>query len=263
MTDPTDSVDLTDAFHPLDSVDPPDSIEPTIPRSPHIAGIVLAAGSARRYGSAKQLVEVEGEALVVRAVRAAVGAGLAPVVVVVGRYGEAVEAALDEMEGVRVIYNPAHAEGVSTSIAAGLLALRAAVGKSRDVEDSTLDRIKVDEGGDIMDGDFTDGDFTDDGPPVDGIAFLTCDQPGLDAALIAEVLAAFTPGKGMIVRPIAGSVAGHPVIFDPDYVPELLALTGDIGGTAVIRQHVDALVEVNVGDPSRLRDVDRPAAHLS
>ena len=49
-----------------------------------IAGIVLAAGRARRMGRDKRLVPIGGVPMVVLAVRAALEAGLDPVVVVTG-----------------------------------------------------------------------------------------------------------------------------------------------------------------------------------
>ena len=207
-----------------------DGYDPETPRPVRIAGVVLAAGSARRYGAAKQLVEVDGEALVVRAVRAAVAGGLSPLVVVVGEQAEAITALVGGMVGVTAVYqNPGHADGVSTSIAVGI-------------------------GGLGVDG----GDASYGAPVIEGIAFLTSDQPGLDAKLVAEVVAAFTPGCGMIVRPVGGGVAGHPVIFDARYVAELLALEGDVGGVVVMGRHVGAVVEVDVGEAGRVRDLDRP-----
>ena len=54
-----------------------------MPPSP-VAGLLLAAGGGRRMGRPKAAVEVDGEALLVRAVRALAAAGVTPTVVVLG-----------------------------------------------------------------------------------------------------------------------------------------------------------------------------------
>jgi CTP:molybdopterin cytidylyltransferase MocA len=63
--------------------------------TPAITAIVLAAGASTRMGRNKLLLEVEGETLVRRAVRAAAGAGLGRVVVVLGHDQARVRAQLD------------------------------------------------------------------------------------------------------------------------------------------------------------------------
>src|SRR5512138_244962 len=55
---------------------------------------VLAAGGSARLGRPKQLLVLDGEPLVRRAARAALEAGFAPVVVVVGAHEAEVRAAL-------------------------------------------------------------------------------------------------------------------------------------------------------------------------
>ena len=87
-----------------------------------VAGIVLAAGSATRMGRNKLLLPVGGEPLVRRVARAAVEAGLAPVLVVTGHEAGRVRAAL---EGVphEPVPNPRHALGMSTSLDAGIAAV--------------------------------------------------------------------------------------------------------------------------------------------
>jgi molybdenum cofactor cytidylyltransferase len=83
-----------------------------------ISGIVLAAGTSSRFGSTKQLLEVEGKPLVVHAIDALRDAGVDEVLVVVGHDGERVRRALPE--GVTVIPNPAYKDGQATSLAAAL-----------------------------------------------------------------------------------------------------------------------------------------------
>ena len=92
-----------------------------------IAGIVLAAGSSTRMGRNKLLLDVGGETLVRRAVRLATEAGLDPVILVTGRFREAVER---EVEGLDCTptFNPDHETGIQTSVACGVAAAPEACG---------------------------------------------------------------------------------------------------------------------------------------
>lgn len=87
-----------------------------------IAAIVLAAGRASRFGGpqSKVLAEFEGEALVRRAVRQALAAGL-KVTMVTGYQAAEVEGTLAGLP-VALVHNPAFADGMSGSLKLGLTA---------------------------------------------------------------------------------------------------------------------------------------------
>ena len=87
-----------------------------------IAGVVLAAGLARRFGSQKLVTPVDGVPLVRRTVEALLGESLGDIVVVLGSEANAVEAALAGLP-VRLVANPDFARGMSTSVRAGIGAL--------------------------------------------------------------------------------------------------------------------------------------------
>ena len=91
-----------------------------------VLGVVLAAGAGERFRQsggtgAKQLAEVDGTALVVRALQAALDADLAEVAVVQG----AVDLSGVAPAGVTVLDNPAWARGVATSLQVALAHARA------------------------------------------------------------------------------------------------------------------------------------------
>ena len=89
-----------------------------------IAAIVLAAGASARMGRPKlTLAMPDGRALVRVAVEQVLAAALDDVVVVLGGEADAVRAALGGLP-VREVVNPRYAEGQSTSLRAGLDALR-------------------------------------------------------------------------------------------------------------------------------------------
>jgi molybdenum cofactor cytidylyltransferase len=91
------------------------------------AAIVLAAGASRRLGTPKQLLEIDGEPLVRRAARLALGTGADPVVVVVGARSADVRAAVAGL-GVLVVECAGWEDGMSAGLAAGIGACGAAHG---------------------------------------------------------------------------------------------------------------------------------------
>ena len=84
-----------------------------------IAAVVLAAGQGKRLGKNKLLTDVNGETLVVKAVRAAVQSNASPVFVVTGYQSEEIESALENFD-VNIVHNPNYYAGVKTSIDLGL-----------------------------------------------------------------------------------------------------------------------------------------------
>lgn len=82
-----------------------------------IAGVVLAAGGATRFGPGHKLrADFRGKALVQWSVEAALAAGLDEVLVVVG----AVDLSGVLSSSARIVQNPRWAEGQATSLAAGI-----------------------------------------------------------------------------------------------------------------------------------------------
>ncbi|HET7704406.1 MAG TPA: nucleotidyltransferase family protein [Candidatus Limnocylindrales bacterium] len=84
------------------------------------AAVILAAGSGTRFGGGKLLAGIGGRPMLARVVDAARAADLDPIAVVVPPGGE-----LDDLDlgAVRRVVNPNPAEGLSSSVRAGLRAL--------------------------------------------------------------------------------------------------------------------------------------------
>lgn len=89
-----------------------------------VGAVILAAGVSRRYGSPKQLAEVDGRTLLEHAVDGARQAGLAPIVVVVPVWLR--QPASIGANSVRWVRNPFPERGMSLSLRLGLGALDAA-----------------------------------------------------------------------------------------------------------------------------------------
>ena len=92
--------------------------------SPKVVGLVLAGGQSRRMGAAnKLLADVDGRPMVARVVAELSQAGLERIVVVTGHEAEAVQQALSGVENLEFVHNPDYAEGLSTSLKAGVRSL--------------------------------------------------------------------------------------------------------------------------------------------
>ncbi len=89
--------------------------------SPSCAAVVLAAGEARRFGAQKLLMPFGDSTVIGSVVAALAAAGVAPIVVVVGR--EAAEVAAAVGDRAEVVPNPDPTRGMLSSIQTGVAAL--------------------------------------------------------------------------------------------------------------------------------------------
>lgn len=187
------------------------------------AAVVLAAGAASRMGGPKQLLEIDGEALVVRAARLALASGASEALVVTGAYRERVEAALATLQAdagarLRLIHNPAWASGQASSIHAGVGAL--AIG-------------------------------------CQAVLFFPVDQPNLPVSLLRRLWQPWQEGGDRVATAVNGEVRGAPAIFDRRYFSEMLALRGDQGARPLLRTGASEIVTISTA-PLALADVDTP-----
>ena len=187
-----------------------------------ITGIVLAAGTSSRFGQTKQVLELEGKALVQHAIDAAADAGLDEIIVVLGHDAERVGASLQLPARARTVLNPRYEDGQSTSLAAGLHAA-----------DSASEAAVV----------------------------LLADQPGIAAGHIRALVDAFEARRPRIVRLRFRDGPG-PALLSREVWDEARAFTGDTGGREIIAAHREWVEEVAVDgdvpvDVDRPSDLDR------
>ena len=189
---------------------------------PRIGAIVLAAGRSTRMGPRNKLTEdLGGEPMLRRVVMATLASRARPVLVVTGHQQAEVTAALADLD-VQYTHNPRYAEGLGTSLAAGVAALPAG---------------------------------------LDGVLVALGDMPGVAPAHLDRLIAAFAPKDGRaICIATHGGKRGNPVLLAAAFFQELLTLTGDSGARALIGQHQEVVVEVEMASEAVLVDVDTPEA---
>ena len=117
-----------------------------------IAGLVLAAGAGRRFGSTKQLADLEGRPLLEHAVAATTAvAALERVLVTLGHDAEAIRARVD-LGRAEPLVVPAWDEGQAASLRAGVAALDDAdavvvvLGDQPHVRPAAIERVLAAEG---------------------------------------------------------------------------------------------------------------------
>jgi molybdenum cofactor cytidylyltransferase len=83
------------------------------------AGLILAAGLGTRFGGRKMLAQVRGRPMLQWVLDLSAEAELEPVIVVLGRDADDIEAALDWRHELR-LRNPEPSRGISSSVSLGL-----------------------------------------------------------------------------------------------------------------------------------------------
>ena len=186
--------------------------------APRIAALVLAAGRSTRFGPEnKLLAELEGKQIVRRTVEAVLESAARPVTVVTGHMGKEVAAALSGLD-VQIVHNPDYAQGLSTSLKAGLSAHP---------------------GG------------------LDGFIVALGDMPRIASTHINRLIAGFAPKEGRsIVLPVHGGKRGNPVLFAAAFLAEMRDVAGDTGARHIIGKFADEVVEVDLGTDAIFIDVD-------
>jgi molybdenum cofactor cytidylyltransferase len=182
--------------------------------------VVLAAGSSRRMGSPKQLLEVRGKPLLELVVGQANASRLDEVVVVLGAAADEIQSRVD-LGRARVLVNPDHAAGMASSLKAGLASLA---------------------------------------PGVDRAVVILGDQPDVDAKLLDQLLElqerTGLPGAAVSFN----GLLHPPVVLMRELWGDLMSLEGDVGCRAVIRARPELVARLPVeGDLTHPVDIDTTA----
>jgi xanthine dehydrogenase accessory factor len=191
--------------------------------TPRLDAVVLAAGSASRFGGGKLLAPLGDGIVLDAALTAAFAAPTERVTLVVGAQGDRVAAAarvlagrLGESDRLRIVLAPDHALGLSSSLKAGVRACAEA----------------------------------------DGVLVFLGDMPRIPPSASAGVAASLAAGAPAAATFAAG-MRGHPVGLSRPLFAKVLALEGDVGAGALLDSLGSALALTPV-DEMTLSDVDTP-----
>jgi molybdenum cofactor cytidylyltransferase len=185
-----------------------------------VGAVLLAAGLSRRMGEAnKLLAELDGAPVVARAADAVLASRAHPVWVVTGHEAGRVRAALAGRV-LAFVHNPDYAQGLSSSLRAGIAAL---------------------------------------GGEVDGALVCLADMPWVRPAHFEALIAAFESSDARpICVPRFGGRRGNPVLWPARHFAAIAALRGDAGARTLLAARAAEVCEVPVADPGVTSDVDTP-----
>jgi len=193
-----------------------------------IGGIILAAGSSRRFGGDKRRSLLpSGQTLLEATIFKALTC--LPAILVVLRDGD--EAFADQLmksikdSRVKYYMAPDSAQGMAHSLA------------------NSINQVQ----------------------DWEAALVLLGDMPFLETRTIEQILDTYAgevsrkTNPAPIIVPCLDAKFGHPVLFSQRYFEEIVMLKGDRGARPVIDAHPENLVTLVVTDKGVLLDVDRPA----
>jgi molybdenum cofactor cytidylyltransferase len=179
--------------------------------------IILAAGSASRFGSVKQLLHFNNKTLLQHVVEEAVDAGAGSVIVVTGAYADKISESINNTH-VEVMYNENWQEGIASGIVAGV---HKAITLNNDVEK---------------------------------VIIAVCDQPFVSSALFNQLYQKQVEGVEHIVASAYADTIGTPALFTQKYFDTLLGLSGDEGAKKILKDNLHDVATVDF--PQGAIDID-------
>lgn len=191
-----------------------------------IYGMVLAAGSASRFGSLKQIEAVDGVPLVRRAVQLSNAVLGDRTLLVLGHEWREVCRASAAFDGFLTV-NDRYSEGVGTSIAAGVRSIRHV---------------------------------------ASAIVLLLADQPLITPRHLSDLVGSWSGTDNEIVATAFAGTSGPPVLFPRACFGDLCRLEGDVGARKLLQDRRYKLTRLDFEDaatdidtPSDLRHVGHSA----
>ncbi len=168
--------------------------------------IILAAGESSRLGFPKQTLLYKGKTLIEIAIEAGLKSRCKTVTVVLGANAETIEHSIKQYK-IDIIHNPNWAEGMASSITAGINSLK-----------------NINE--------------------VDNFAIMLCDQPFVTRTTIDNLIYKQQETGKKIIASSYNGILGVPALFNRHLFKELLLLRGQEGAKKILNNHPDDIAVI-------------------
>ncbi len=181
-----------------------------------IYAIILAAGESKRMGKPKLLLPFGEKTIIETVLNNAIQSETDGVLVVLGSNSEKIAEKIKNFS-VKISVNPNFREGMLSSIQWGFETL-----------------------------------------PKDTRAALIMlgDQPLIPSSVINKIIHAYKETKKGIILPVYEKRRGHPILIDMKYRDEVKRLNPDTGLRALVHNHTEDILEIDVDAPGILKDID-------
>lgn len=173
-----------------------------------IGAILLAAGSSSRMGRSKQLLQINGNSLLLTSINVALGADLNNIVVLLGSNAEAHRKLIERLP-IEIITNSDWDKGMGNSLKKGINHLLQS--------SSTLEAVII----------------------------MVCDQPLLSSDHLKKLIGKFHETRNQIIASQYYDTLGVPVLFDQSFFQELQNCGDEQGAKKIIQQHKDLVKAIN------------------
>jgi len=181
-----------------------------------IWAIILAAGESKRMGKPKLLLPFGEKTIIETIIDNVVKSKVEKTMVVLGSNRGKIEKKIRDYP-IKIIVNPHYSRGMLSSVQWGFQALP---------------------------------------KNTQAVLIVLGDQPAVSSAIINEIIDAFKRTGKRIVLPVYKKNRGHPVLIDMKYRGEVENLSPDVGLRALVYDHPEDVLEVEVETPSILQDID-------
>ncbi len=182
-------------------------------------GILVAAGMSSRMGDFKPLLPYRNTTIIQAAIENMQNAGVEEIIVVVGHRGQEIEAVIQSMQHVKIVFNPNYAKGdMLESIQLGLGQIKKA----------------------------------------NAVYFMPADMPAIAVETFVKVWVCMEKTGAAVVFPTLLGRKKHPVLVGKACFKAILTCKENGGLRVVLEQYVQQTQYVPVTDQACGMDIDTP-----